>query len=371
MKLYYPNKKSIDTILNIQTPCTHKVDISQDNLLIKGENLTVLQALRQHYTNKIDLIYIDPPFATGNNFTIGSNRVATISQSYTDDLAYNDNLTGYAYIEFLRERLIVARELLSNQGSIYLHIDYKIGHYVKIIMDEIFGIGNFKNDITRIKCNPKNFARKAYGNIKDMLLFYTKTTNCIWNDIKQPYNEIDKEKLFKKTNKDGRAYTTIPLHAPGETKNGLTSGLFKGLKPPQGRHWRSSPTELEKMDKDGLIEWSSTGNPRKIIYADEQAGKKIQDIWEFKDPVYPSYPTQKNSDLLNFIIKTSSNSNSTIMDFFCGSGATLIEAQKLKRKWIGIDQSEQAIKIVQKSLGNLNANLFYKAYKFYEFNTTN
>jgi adenine-specific DNA-methyltransferase len=275
-----------------------------------------------------------------------------------DNVAYIDDLKGYDFIEFIRERLIVARELLSNTGSIYLHIDYKIGHYIKIIMDEVFGIDNFRNDIARIKCNPKNFHRQAYGNVKDMILFYSKTKDVIWNDPKLPFNENDKEKLFKKIDENGRAYTTIPLHAPGETKNGATSGLFKGLKPPKGRHWRCAPEELEELDKAGLIEWSSNGNPRKIIFADEKDGKKMQDIWEFKDYQYPEYPTEKNIDLLRSIISASSNEGSIVMDFFCGSGTTLIAAQELGRNWIGIDKSEQAIKITKKKLSKIERTFF-------------
>jgi adenine-specific DNA-methyltransferase len=287
MELWYPGKKTVKEILEFTPFCNLHGEISSKNLLIKGENFTVLQELRKNYANKIDLIYIDPPFSTNTTFTIGEKRVSTISMSNDDNIAYIDNLKGFEFIEFIRERLIIARELLSDVGSIYLHIDYKIGHYIKVIMDEIFGMENFRNDITRIKCNPKNFQRKAYGNIKDLILFYSKTKNSIWNEPKLPFNEKDKEKLFKKIDKNGRAYTTIPLHAPGETKNGATSGLFKGMKPPKGRHWRCDPQELEELDRAGLIEWSSNGNTRKIIYADEKDGKKIQDIWEFKDYQYP------------------------------------------------------------------------------------
>jgi adenine-specific DNA-methyltransferase len=359
MELCYPGKKTVREILDNTPICNLYGEISTKNLLIKGENITVLQRLKDNYTNKIDLIYIDPPFSTNTTFTIGEKRVSTISMSNNDDIAYIDNLKGFEFIECIRERLIIARELLSDIGSIYLHIDYKIGHYIKIIMDEIFGMKNFRNDITRIKCNPKNFQRKAYGNIKDMILFYSKTKDVIWNDPKLPFSEEDKEKLFKKIDKNGRAYTTIPLHAPGETKDGATSGLFKGLKPPKGRHWRCDPQELEELDSAGLIEWSSTGNPRKIIYGDEKYGKRMQDIFEFKDYQYPNYPTEKNIDLLKTIISASSNEGSTVMDFFCGSGTTLIAAQELNRNWIGIDNSEQAIKITKKKLKNIESTFFY------------
>jgi adenine-specific DNA-methyltransferase len=319
-----------------------------------------MQMLLRDYDlkGKIDLIYIDPPFATKNVFTAGEDRVSTISSKQSDTVAYSDVLVGEAFLEFLRERLLMAYELLSEKGSIYVHIDYKIGHYVKVLMDEIFGIENFKNDITRIKCNPKNFSRKAYGNIKDLILFYGKSKNTIWNDPREIFTEEDIKKLYKKIDEHGRFYTTIPLHAPGETKNGVTGGTFKGLKPPPGRHWRSDPKELEKLDEDGLIEWSLNGVPRKIIYADEQKGKKVQDIWDFKDYQYPRYPTEKNSGVLERIIQTSSNPDSIVLDFFCGSGTTLVAAQEFGRQWIGIDKSEKAIEITMQKLARVENKLF-------------
>ena len=361
MELFYPGKKKKNEILNMPNPYTFsKKWNSKRNLLIEGDNFSSLQLLLHEYSlkEKIDLIYIDPPFATNNTFTIGDKRTSTISSSRNDIIAYQDMLVGEAFIEFLRERLILAYELLSEKGSLYLHIDYKIGHYVKIILDEIFGIENFKNDITRIKCNPKNFTRRAYGNIKDAILFYTKSKNAIWHEPSEPFSEDDIKKLYKKVDKNGRLYTTIPLHAPGETKSGITGGEFNGIKPPAGRHWRSDPKELEELDKQGLIEWSANGVPRKIIYADEQKGKKIQDIWDFKDYQYPVYPTEKNFALLKLLIQASSNTDSIVLDFFCGSGTTLLAAQELGRQWIGIDKSKEAIKIVKKKLSYCQNELF-------------
>ena len=362
MQLDYPNKKTeqqiFDSIPNISLEQINNSDSS--NLLIQANNLVALkQLITQHnLAGKIDLIYIDPPFATNNTFTITDGRASTISNSKNGNVAYLDTLKGFDFIEFIRERLVLLKMLLSDKGSIYLHIDYKIGHYVKIIMDEIFGIENFRNDITRVKCNPKNFARKGYGNIKDMILFYSKSDNLIWNEPKTPYTDEDKIKLFQKTEKDGRRYTTIPLHAPGETQNGKTSQAFKGILPPKGRHWRSDVAILEQWDNDGLIEWSNNGNPRKKIYFDEQEGKRMQDIWEFKDPQYPVYPTEKNADLLDIIVKTSSNEDSIILDCFAGSGTTLKSAQTNGRKWIGIDQSEEAIKVIIAKLDRVEQDLF-------------
>lgn len=361
MQLQYLNKKTeqeiFNSIPNIELEQINKSN--NPNLLIQANNLVALKHLITNHNlkGKIDLIYIDPPFATNNIFTITNGRANTISNSSAGTIAYTDTLRGFEFIEFIRERLVLLNILLSDKGSIYLHIDYKIGHYVKIVMDEIFGIENFRNDITRIKCNPKNFPRKGYGNVKDLILFYSKSDNLIWNEPKIPYTEDDKLKLFPKT-ENGRRYTTIPLHAPGETQNGKTSQAFKGIFPPSGRHWRSDVSILEQWDNEGLIEWSDKGNPRKKIYFDEQEGKRMQDIWEFKDPQYPVYPTEKNADLLDLIVKTSSNENSIILDCFAGSGTTLKSAQTNGRQWIGIDQSKEAIKSIISKLDSVESDLF-------------
>ncbi|MDR3183398.1 MAG: site-specific DNA-methyltransferase [Planctomycetaceae bacterium] len=333
-----------------------------ENLLIHGENLTILKYLcGSGYAGKIDLVYIDPPFATGNTFRKGT-RSATVSSSIDDEIAYIDNQTGKEFLDFLRERLIVLKKLLSDSGSLYLHIDYKIGHYVKVMMDEVFGIENFRNDITRIKCNPKNFQRKGYSNFKDLILFYTKSENFVWNEPLAERNETEIAKLFSKIDANGRRYTTNPLHAPGETRNGVTGKEWKGIKPPAGRHWRYAPSVLDELESQGLIEWSANGVPRKIIYADDYEQKRMQDIWEFKDPQHPDYPTQKNLEMLELILRTSSNADSIVLDCFCGSGTTLVAANNLNRCWIGIDQSGQAIETAKKRLDD--GGLFSSNYRF-------
>lgn len=349
MHLDYYGKMDEQKIWDNIEPCVlEHVCGFQDNKskLIKGDNLRIMRYLieQTNLKEKIDLVYIDPPFSTKNIFRMSKQKANTISRSNSDSIAYADSLIGPEYLEFLRERLILIKKLLSKNGSIYVHIDFKIGHYVKIIMDEVFGRENFINDITRIKCNPKNFKRKAYSNIKDLILFYSKTNEYIWHEPKKELSEEEIERLFKKMDKNGRRYTTIPVHAPGETANGPTGQMWRGIFPPKGRHWRSNPSVLEELDKEGLIEWSKNNVPRKIIYADEKDGKRVQDIWEFKDPQYPKYPTEKNLDLLKLIINTSSNKNSIVLDCFCGSGTTLKAAQDLGRTWIGIDKSDEAIK---------------------------
>ena len=350
MELIFSGKKTEREILD-EAERQSDLDLTIDNgsnIVIKGDNFICLSKLLKEFKGKIDLVYIDPPFNTDNVFYISNERANTISGcSDQGMIAYTDKMNKDSFLEFLRERLVILRELLSDEGSIYLHIDYKIGHYVKIMMDEIFGEENFKNDITRIKSNPKNFFRKAYGNEKDLILFYAKDAKRnIWNDIKIPLEEEEISSRFNKIDASGRRYTTIPLHAPGETRNGATSRPWRNIPVPAGRHWRTNPVEFDKLDEQGYIEWSSTGNPRIKKYADEHRGKKIQDIWSFKDPQKPIYPTEKNCKMIERIILQSSMENSIVLDCFAGSGSTLLAAHTCGRRWIGIDNSEQAIKVI-------------------------
>ncbi len=355
MEIIYNNKKSKSVILQNSKAFEWKSTIKDKNnsILLKGDNFKGLSFLLDNgYEGKIDLIYIDPPFNTKQKFFISEERCQSISMSKDGSVAYNDKYSLDEYLEFIRERAILMHKLLSDEGSLYFHIDIKMGHYCKLIFDEIFGKENFVNDITRIKSNPKNFDRNAYGNEKDVILFYAKKSGKnIWKNITIPLTEEEIKKRYTKKDEKGY-YTTIPLHAPGETTNGATGQPWRGMFPPAGRHWRTNPQEFDKLDEQGLIEWSATGNPRIKKYANEHKGKKIQDVWVFKDPQYPIYPTQKNEDMISLIIQQSSNESSIILDCFAGGGTTLVAAEKLQRKWIGIDSSVESIKRIKKQLKN-------------------
>ena len=344
--LQYPGKIAESELLSRMPDSTivrdNKLSVSTRNAIYFGENLSLMQLLKEEWAQKIDLIYIDPPYGTGQDFA-----------DHNQKHAYTDPALSYEFLEFIRQRLILLREFLSPQGSIYIHIDKKVGHYIKVLADEVFGQENFINDISRIKCNPKNFSRKAFGNCSDMVLLYARTKDSqIWNQIREPLGEEEIVRLFPKIHPQKGRYTTHPLHAPGQTLNGDTGKAWKGMFPPQGRHWRYNRDVLDRLDEDGLIEWSETGNPRKIVFASEHNGKKVQDVWEFKDKglSYVSYPTEKNHDLLARIIQHSSHPDSLIMDAFAGSGGTLWVAEVLGRNWIGIDQSPQSRKIIEEKL---------------------
>ena len=342
-RLEYEGKVSIEDILDspsAQLSSIVKVEKPIKNKLIYGENLRVLRNLLDDsdIAGKIGLIYIDPPYATGLGF-----------ESRQQAYAYQDFREGADYLEFIRQRLILLKELLSNQGSIYVHLDQNMAFTVKILMDEIFGVKNFRNWITRKKCNPKNYTRNQYGDISDYILFYTKTDDYIWN---QSFDSWTDDKVIKEyqyiEEQTGRRYKKVPIHAPGE-RNGSTGQPWRGMLPPPGKHWQYTPETLEEMDQRGEIYWSSTGNPRRKVYLDNSKGIGVQDIWlDFKDAhnqniKITGYPTEKNPELLKRIIMASSNPGDLVLDAFVGSGTTVTVAEELKRQWIGIDNSLLAI----------------------------
>ena len=319
-----------------------------DHLYYAGDNLAGLSRLAAAGIGA-DLVYIDPPFATNIEFLMDSERANTISAS--GELAYADTVRGDEYLEQLRLRLQGIRGILVGDGSIYVHIDVKMEHHVRMLMDEVFGARNFRNSITRIKCNPKNFTRYSYGNVKDTILFYSVSPHRIkWRPQEEPLTDEDAVSRYPLVDERGRRYATTPLHAPGTTRNGPTGGTWRGMPPPSGRHWRYPPEKLEELDAQGLIAWSSTGNPRKIIYADDSSGKLPQDVWVYKDPQRPSYPTQKNASMLERIIRTSSEPGDTVLDCYAGSGSTLLEAARLGRRFIGMDNAPAAWDVAERRL---------------------
>lgn len=317
------------------------------NRLYLGENLAILRALLNapDVRGKVRLVYIDPPFATGGVFASRNGEHAF------EDLAY-----GRHYLEFLRQRLIVLRELMDPQGSIYLHLDETMAFAVKVLMDEVFGPTNYRNWITRKKSNRKNFTRKQYGNIADYILFYTRTDNYVWNRPFESWTDEWAAREYQYIEKEtGRRYKKVPIHAPG-TRNGETGKPWRGKLPPPGKHWQFSPQILDELDAKGEIYWSPTGNPRRKIYFDQSQGVPVQDIWlDCRDAhnqmiEVTGYPTEKPLEMLRRIVSASSHPGDLVLDCFCGSGTTLVAAEELGRRWIGIDSGVEAIATTLKRL---------------------
>lgn len=314
------------------------------NSFFFGDNADVLRyLLSQGFAKKVRLVYIDPPFATASVF-LGRNQRQ----------AYSDALCGSPFIEFLRERLVLLRELLADDGSIYLHLDNKMTFQMKIIMDEIFGSQNFRSFITRKKCSTKNYTKRTYGNVSDYIMFYSKSDAFVWNRPFEPWNlERMLEEYPYTEQKTGRRYKKVPLHAPG-TRNGDTGKPWRGKMPPPGKHWQYTPQKLDELDAAGEIYWSPTGNPRRMVFCEPDKGIPIQDIWlNYRDSINQAqkttgYPTEKNLDMLKLIVTASSNPGDLVLDCFAGGGSTLEAAFCLQRNWIGADSSPESLNAIIK-----------------------
>ena len=355
------------------------------NKLIWGDNKLILSSLKSGALRRqiedaggLKLIYIDPPFDVGADFSMDieiGGETFHKEPNLLEQIAYRDTWGRGAdsFIAMIYERLILMRDLMHPEASIYLHCDWRVNSHLRLAMAEVFGSKNFRNEITRIKCNPKNYTTSSFGNIHDSILFFTRSEETKLNRI---YDVRDEEQLAADfpliEEKTGRLYTTGALHAKG-IRSGVTGMPWRGLMPPSGRHWAYVPETLDKMDADGLIEWSSNGNPRGKRYADEDTGKAVQTIWEFKDPGDRSadYATQKPEGLLERIISASSNEGDLIADFFCGSGTTAAVAEKLGRKWITSDLGKFGIHTTRKRLIQVQRDLKTAGKPFRAFEVLN
>jgi adenine-specific DNA-methyltransferase len=341
VELTYPGKRPLSELLKANPGDFHTVTTgNQNKRLYFAENLSALASLvsDESVCGNVRLVYIDPPYAT-----------QTVFHSRKLVHAYEDVFETAEYIEFLRERLVYLHRILADDGSIYLHIDDKMLFHAKIVMDEIFGADNYRNCITRKKCNPKNYTRKTFGNVADYILFYSKSSKYVWNRLVEPWTTESAREYQYVEEGTGRRFMKVPVHAPG-IRNGETGKPWREKLPPPGKHWQYPPATLDELDANGEIFWSSNGNPRRKVYIDQSGGTSIQDIWtEFRDAHNQNvhitgYPTEKNIELIKRIIEASSNPGDMVLDCFAGSGTTLMAADMMNRTWIGIDNSPEALR---------------------------
>jgi adenine-specific DNA-methyltransferase len=345
------------------------------NKLIWGDNLLVMASLLEKFAGKIDLIYIDPPFATGSDFSVaidvGGEEIVK-EQSAIEEKAYRDTWGAgvESYLRMLVDRLKLIYELLSPQGSFYFHIDPNLAPYVRLLLDDVFGGDGFVNEIVWKRQSAKSGAFEGlgqYGRIHELILFYTKSERWLWNQQFAEYTDEYKETWYKYTEeKTGRRFRLSDTTAPG-TRKGDSGGPLrvKGevFRPASGRHWalglKEGETVQQAMDRlvaEGRI-YNQPGNmPAYKRYLDEMPGVMLQDIWTDVAPVAPqgverlNYPTQKPEELIERFVKTSSDKGSIVADLFCGSGTTLAVAEKLGRRWIACDLGRYAIHTTRKRL---------------------
>jgi len=332
------------------------------NKLIWGDNLLVMGALLEKFAGKIDLIYIDPPFATGADFSftaaIGeSGEEVFKEQSVIEEKAYRDTWGRglESYLQMLDQRLTLMREILSEQGALYLHVDDHVSHYVKAVADQIFGVESFTNEIVWQRTNAHNMKMRYFPRVHDVVLYYVKTNNYIWHP---PLGEHSPEQLKRyKPDEYGRLYTGQDLTVSSQSNTRKDD--WRGTTPTPNRSWAASLEERERLWAEGRILTKGDGTPRLDgykVYLDEKTGRKVSSLWTDISRVGNTsderldYTTQKPEALLERIIQTLSNQDALVADFFCGSGTTLAAAEKLGRRWIGCDLGRFAIHTTRKRL---------------------
>lgn len=333
------------------------------NKLIWGDNKLILSSLKNGPLREeieaqggLKLIYIDPPFDVGADFSmdieIGGDTF-TKKPNILEEIAYRDTWGKGAdsFIAMIYERLILMRDLLAEDGSIYVHCDWHIGHSLKLVIDEVFGGLRFKNHITWKRSTPRGNARSRFPELADFILFYGKSEKSIWNDQFASYRDEYVEKYYSYIDeKSGRRFQ--PTSLLGHV--GVNPVYeWKGLAKP----WRYPVHRLEELNSEGLLYWPEKGDvPRLKRFLDEQKGVPLQSLWDDIPPVNSQalddtgYATQKPEALLQRIIKASSNEGDLVADFFCGSGTTAAVAEKLGRKWICTDLGKFAIHTTRKRM---------------------
>lgn len=343
-------------------------DVDWHNMLIFGDNLQAMKTLLEMKkagklcnadgTPGVRLVYIDPPFATKQDFA-----------GTEDQKAYQDRVAGAAFIEFLRRRLIFIREMLSDDGALYVHLDWRKCHYIKTILDEVFGETRFQNEIIWQRLSARSDSH-TYNHIHDAIYFYAKTRVFPFNVQYSEYSEEYIKKFYRYKDPDGRVFSIGDLTARG-LRNGESGKPWRGVDPARlGNHWKVKISTLEQLDAQGKIYWPPKGKvPRLKQYLDERKGRPLQSIWSDISPVQfasaenANYPTQKPEALLDRIINASTNSGDLVLDAFAGAGTTCAVAEKLGRRWIGIDCGKLAVYTIQKRMLNLGKEIGNKGPK--------
>jgi len=371
-RLCYPQSKPVST---------------EKNKLYYGDNYDVLKMYLKD--ESVDLIYLDPPFNSRQDYNVlfaekdGSQsssqihafedtwewnidaersyqhiveqggRVADAMRAFRTLLGGTDMM---AYLAMMAPRLVELRRVLKETGSIYLHCDPTASHYLKILMDAVFGPQFFRNEIVWKRSHAHSDAKQGaqhFGRITDTLLFYSKGTKTVWNSLYTPYDEKYIERDYRRVDSDGRRYRIDNLQGPGGAAKGNPSYEVMGVT----RYWRYSKEKMDKLIAEGRVIQTRPGAvPQYKRYLDEMPGVPIQNLWDDLSPLNNrskemlGYATQKPEGLLERIIKASSNEGDLVLDPFCGCGTTVQVAQRLNRRWIGIDVTHLAIGLIKKRL---------------------
>lgn len=329
------------------------------NKIFWGDNLQVMSHLLKEYRGKIQLIYIDPPFDSRADYKKQiklKNKTAMSDALSFEEKQYSDIWTNDEYLQFMYERIILMRELLSETGMLFLECDPTRGHYIKVILDEVFGQENFVNQVIwkrTFSHGDMGQGAKHLGRLHDNIFMYRKSANLKMNTVYTPYSEKYINDFYKYTDEQGRRYRLVSLLGPGGAAKGNPYYEFLGV----SRYWVHSKVKMQELYEKGMIVQTKPGAvPQKKRYLDEAPGVPLQDIWVDISAVQggalenQNYPTQKPEALLDRIIRTASNPGDIVFDCFMGSGTTQAVAMKLGRKFIGADINLGSIQTTTKRL---------------------
>ena len=345
------------------------LDKSQWNRLIWGDNLLAMQALLANgYAGKIDLIYIDPPFLSSADYSFQLNiegQKVDKKPNVIERLAYTDTWESGmdSFLDMLYPRLQLMKRLLSNSGSIYVHIDWHVSHYIKLILDEIFGYDNFINEITWKRSDSHSDSKGKYSIVTDIILFYSRNLDHIWNEQYNPLPEKTVKNWYKHIDEEtGRKYNLADCSSPSPRPNMMY--VYKGV-PHPSNGWRYSLEKMQKLDEEGRLHITEKTIKYKR-YLDESKGVLMSNLWDDISQIrgYGSnkealnYPTQKPEALLKRVIEASSNEGDLVADFFCGSGTTMAVAEKLNRRWIGCNLDKVGVQVSRNRLVEQGAKPF-------------
>lgn len=399
-----------------------------DNLLYYGDNLDVL---RRHVKDEtVDLVYLDPPFNSNATYNVlfaeqSGERAAAQIKAFEDTWQWDQEAARQyeevveaggqvsralqalrtilsesnmmAYLAMMAPRLVELRRVLKPTGSIYLHCDPTASHYLKLLMDAVFGPEHFRTEIVWKRSSAHSDTkqgRRQHGRIHDVILFYTRTRESTWNPVFTPYSQAYLDSDYRHVDDAGRRYKQGDLTAAkaggdteyewrvkreiskswvadldNEWRSPKSGWEYTGVKPYDGRFWAYSLDNLKSFAASGLLHHRETGMPRLKLFADEAPGISLQDVWDDIPPIGAraaerlGYPTQKPEALLERIIGASCDSGDVVLDPFCGCGTTIAVAQKLGRRWIGIDVTHLAINLMKYRLADaygLEAGRDYK-----------
>jgi len=328
------------------------------NMLIFGDNLQAMKTLLQWKEDGklvnadgsygVKLIYIDPPFGTGDEYGLGSG-----------EMSYSAKVQGARFISFLRRRLVFMRELLTSDGSVYVRLDYHFGHYIKAIMDETFGVEHFQNEIVINRFKRQLRGLKKFNVATDSLYYYTRTSAYL-------FHPLTRHRLCSFCGQE-RPPQWRPMSSPGLRRPPERTIQGRLMLPQRGRHWTFIQERIEEMEKQGRIRIDEAKS-----YIDLE-GKRVRGLPEYLQTVDTpvdsnwtdlrgyvfgaKYPTENPEELLERVVRASSNPGDTVLDAFAGSGTTLAVAEKLGRRWIGIDCGKLAIYTMQKRMLNLREKI--------------